>query len=93
MRALRKNTKPIGASITTHFSGVPKIGPQIAGEEATNHRDQAGDRQPQSHVVVDREHVLTQADIDLRRPVREPARDPWAGAERHRCCSLYGWWT
>ena len=26
MRALRKNTKPRGASITTHLSGEPKIG-------------------------------------------------------------------
>jgi hypothetical protein len=35
MRALRKNTKPRGASITTHLSGVVKIGTYSAGVAAT----------------------------------------------------------
>ena len=31
----RNNTKPSGASITTHFSGVPKIGSYSDGVVAT----------------------------------------------------------
>ena len=35
MRALRKNTNPSGANITTHFRGVVKMGTYNAGVEAT----------------------------------------------------------
>ena len=76
MRKLMKNTRPSGASTSTHISGLPNsvcpngVSPTMAPEALVTTasligepRDDAGQRDAARHVVVDADHMGAQAHV------------------------------
>ena len=77
-------TKPSGASMISQISGVARdlrVEPGLREHVG----DDAGQRQPRRHVVVDAEHILPQADIDvgLRCADRRPHRPAGLRTQSH----------